>query len=139
MIWWLVFEKKPFQFWRKIWIQVVVILLQLYIYACLFAFHIENLARKTLINDISDLMIKVWKLVELKSTEERLVEKKVRKTISLNTFRRLTKKPTKKKGHNTSTAWFDLKFNRKCVMNSEEQSLLLPTLLLKVRSIFHDE
>ena len=31
MIWWLAFEKKPFQFWRKIWIQVVVILLQLYL------------------------------------------------------------------------------------------------------------
>ena len=30
MIWWLAFEKKPFQFWREIWIQVVVILLQLY-------------------------------------------------------------------------------------------------------------
>ena len=25
MIWWLAFEKKPFQFWRGIWIQVVVI------------------------------------------------------------------------------------------------------------------
>ena len=33
-----------------------------YIYACLFAFHIENLARKTLINDISDLMIEVSNL-----------------------------------------------------------------------------
>ena len=33
MIWWLAFEKKPFQFWLEIWIQViVVILLQL----CLF-------------------------------------------------------------------------------------------------------
>ena len=30
MIWWLAFEKKPFQFWREIWIQVIVILLQLY-------------------------------------------------------------------------------------------------------------
>ena len=30
MIWWLAFEKKTFQFWREIWIQVVVILLQLY-------------------------------------------------------------------------------------------------------------
>ena len=30
MIWWLAFEKKPFQFWREIWIQVVVILLHLY-------------------------------------------------------------------------------------------------------------
>ena len=30
MNWWLVFEKKPFQFRQKIWIQVVVILLQLY-------------------------------------------------------------------------------------------------------------
>ena len=30
MIWWLAFEKKPFQFWQEIWIQVVVILLQLY-------------------------------------------------------------------------------------------------------------
>ena len=29
-------------------------------------------------------------------------------------------------GHDTSTAWFDPKFNRKCVKNSEEQSLLLP-------------
>ena len=28
---WLAFEKKPFQFWREIWIQVVVILLQLYL------------------------------------------------------------------------------------------------------------
>ena len=27
MIWWLIFEKMPFQFWREIWIQVVVILL----------------------------------------------------------------------------------------------------------------
>ena len=31
MIWWLAFEKKPFQFRREIWIQVVVILLQLYL------------------------------------------------------------------------------------------------------------
>ena len=31
IIWWLVFEKKPFQFWREIWIQVVVIVLQLYL------------------------------------------------------------------------------------------------------------
>ena len=31
MICWLIFEKKPFQFWQEIWIQVVVILLQLYI------------------------------------------------------------------------------------------------------------
>ena len=31
MIWWLAFEKKPFQFGREIWLQVVVILLQLYI------------------------------------------------------------------------------------------------------------
>ena len=30
MIWRLAFEKKPFQFWREIWIQVVIILLQLY-------------------------------------------------------------------------------------------------------------
>ena len=30
MIWWLAFDKKPFQFWREIWIQVVVILLQLW-------------------------------------------------------------------------------------------------------------
>ena len=30
MIWWLALEKKPFQFWREIWIQVVVMLLQLY-------------------------------------------------------------------------------------------------------------
>ena len=30
MIWWLAFEKKPFQFWQEILIQVVVILLQLY-------------------------------------------------------------------------------------------------------------
>ena len=29
MIWWLALEIKPFQFWREIWIQVVVILLQL--------------------------------------------------------------------------------------------------------------
>ena len=27
--WWLIFEKKPSQFWREIWIWVVVILLQL--------------------------------------------------------------------------------------------------------------
>ena len=31
MIQWLAFEKKLFQFWRQIWIQVVVILLQLYL------------------------------------------------------------------------------------------------------------
>ena len=31
MIWRLEFEKKPFQIWREIWIQVVVILLQLYL------------------------------------------------------------------------------------------------------------
>ena len=30
IIWWLIFEKKPYQFWREIWIWVVVILLQLY-------------------------------------------------------------------------------------------------------------
>ena len=30
MMWWLIFEKKPFQPWREIWIQVVVIVLQLY-------------------------------------------------------------------------------------------------------------
>ena len=31
MIWWLAFEKKSFQFWWEIWIQVIVILLQLYL------------------------------------------------------------------------------------------------------------
>ena len=30
MIWWLAFEKKTFQFWQEIWIQVLVIHLQLY-------------------------------------------------------------------------------------------------------------
>ena len=30
MIWWLVFEKKPFKFWREIWIHSVAIFLQLY-------------------------------------------------------------------------------------------------------------
>ena len=30
MMWWLILEKKPFQPWREIWIQVVVIVLQLY-------------------------------------------------------------------------------------------------------------
>ena len=30
VIWLLIFEKNPFQFWREIWIWVVVILLQLY-------------------------------------------------------------------------------------------------------------
>ena len=29
-MYWLIFEKKPFQFWREIWIWVVVIFLQLY-------------------------------------------------------------------------------------------------------------
>ena len=38
MIWWLAFEKRPFQFWRKIWIQVVVILLQLYLQRNAFFF-----------------------------------------------------------------------------------------------------
>ena len=33
MIWWLIFEKKLFQIWRKIWIHVIVILLLLYIMA----------------------------------------------------------------------------------------------------------
>ena len=32
MVWWLAFEKKQFQFWREIWIQVVVILLKLRFY-----------------------------------------------------------------------------------------------------------
>ena len=27
IIWWLIFEKRPFQFWREIWIWVLVILL----------------------------------------------------------------------------------------------------------------
>ena len=31
IIWWLTFEKKSFQFWQEIWIQVLVILLQVYI------------------------------------------------------------------------------------------------------------
>ena len=42
MIWWLVFEKKPFQFWREIWIQVVVILLQLYSQYILGRWQKEN-------------------------------------------------------------------------------------------------
>ena len=29
-LWLLMFEKKSFQFWREIWIQVLIILLQLY-------------------------------------------------------------------------------------------------------------
>ena len=81
-------------------------------------------------------MIKVLKLVELKSTEERLVEKKVRKTISLNTLRRLTKKPTKKVTQYLDCL-IDLKFNRKCVKNSEEQLLLLPTLLPTQRCLIN--
>ena len=36
MIWWLRFEKMPFQFWREIWIWVVVILLQLYVVVILW-------------------------------------------------------------------------------------------------------
>ena len=28
IMWWLIFEKKSFQFWREIWIQVLVMLLQ---------------------------------------------------------------------------------------------------------------
>ena len=32
IIWLLIFEKKPFQFWREIWIWVLVILLQLYLH-----------------------------------------------------------------------------------------------------------
>ena len=32
IIWWLIFEKRPFQFWREIWIWVVVILSKLYIW-----------------------------------------------------------------------------------------------------------
>ena len=31
IIWWLIFEKKPFQLWHKIWIWIIVILLQLYL------------------------------------------------------------------------------------------------------------
>ena len=42
MIWWLEFEKKPFQFWREIWIQVVVILLQLYSQYILGRWQKEN-------------------------------------------------------------------------------------------------
>ena len=34
MIWWLIFEKKTIQFRREIWIQVVVILLQLHFFSC---------------------------------------------------------------------------------------------------------
>ena len=30
LIWWLLFKKEPNQFWREIWIEVLVILLQLY-------------------------------------------------------------------------------------------------------------
>ena len=42
MIWWLVFEKKPLQFWREIWIQVVVILLQLYEFGISYKFCEPN-------------------------------------------------------------------------------------------------
>ena len=31
ILWWLIFEKKQFLFWREIWIQVLLILLHLYI------------------------------------------------------------------------------------------------------------
>ena len=34
MIGWLAFEKKPFQYWKEISIQVIVILLQLYTKGC---------------------------------------------------------------------------------------------------------
>ena len=43
MIWWLAFEKNPFQFWREIWNQVVVILLQLYLY--IEFYQTDNLPR----------------------------------------------------------------------------------------------
>ena len=42
MIWWLAFEKKPFQFWREIWIQVVVILSQLYLQDDVFGLFITH-------------------------------------------------------------------------------------------------
>ena len=49
MIWWLPFEKEPFLFWREIWTQFVVSLLQLYVAVktqklLIFAsFHIKTL------------------------------------------------------------------------------------------------
>ena len=49
MIWWLVFEKKPFQFWRYIWIQVVIILLQLY-------FNFRYIASWASLPSITDLL-----------------------------------------------------------------------------------
>ena len=53
MIWWLGFEKKPFEFWREIWIQVVVILLQLYIALSI----VSNLGRKKAVHFLSQWTI----------------------------------------------------------------------------------
>ena len=52
-MWWLAFEKKPFQFWRKIWIQVVVILSQLYA----MKMHLKS---KTSAKLLAIINVRVW-------------------------------------------------------------------------------
>ena len=80
MIWWLAFEKKPFQFWREIWIQIVVILLQLYLHQernwnapmyivhsmqilptdCNFSIHIKYIIHSKLEDEVTDILSKMY-------------------------------------------------------------------------------
>ena len=62
VIWWLIFEKKPFQFWQKIWIWVIDILLQLYQHQLLINWHsIPSCAHIPFSNNVfCELMLKNW-------------------------------------------------------------------------------
>ena len=65
--WLLIFEKRAFQFWRKIWFWVVIILLQLYQFSK-WKFHAHNTilsAFRSLFGRIKDNLICIWDLLSL--------------------------------------------------------------------------
>ena len=63
--WLLIFEKRAFQFWRKIWFWVVIILLQLYQFST-WKFHAHNTILsvfRSLFGRIKDNLICIWDLL----------------------------------------------------------------------------
>ena len=77
MIWWLAFEKEPFQFWLEMWIQVVLILLQLKFQSKTFLKYLaglkivqQHIANLLKIGVTSLKMIKNCKFVDKVSKEQ---------------------------------------------------------------------
>ena len=115
MIWWLIFEKKPFQFWREIWIQVIVILLQLY---CTFVLWLVDrgaifgrpfLNLDFLFNNLLQLFCSVFNMNIVY-----LLNYKQKEKIKSTSKRIRKQQPNKIKSHHK------LRIRKSCIFNSSD-------------------